>query len=137
MKIFIRHLSFGLGIVLAFSAAQFAKPDEFTKADLAQWQKNYQAAVKDGRAAFTDPNLGSNGVVCAQCHPNAANTHPETYPKYQKQLGRVVDQWEMVNWCIQNPLEGEKLAADDKRMVAILAYINEERKGVKLAPGKH
>ncbi len=114
-----------------------AAADEFTEADLKRWQAEFQTVVKRGREAFTDPKLGSNGVVCAQCHPNGANTHPETYPKFQKQLGRVAELWEMVNWCIQNPLEGEPLAADDPRMIALQAYINWERRGAKLAPGKH
>jgi len=43
----------------------------------------------------------------------------------------------MINWCIQNPLEAEPLAADDPRMIALQAYILSERKGVKLEPGKH
>jgi cytochrome c553 len=55
------------------------------------------SAVEKGRGLFVDPNLGSNGVVCAQCHPDGANTHPETYPKFQKQLGKVAPMWEMVN----------------------------------------
>jgi hypothetical protein len=83
------------------------------------------------------PALGTNGVACAQCHPNAANTHPETYPKFQKQLGKVVPLWEMVNGCIRNPLEGKDLAAADAKMVALQAYMAYERRGVKLAPGKH
>ena len=111
--------------------------DEFTKQDLKIWQKEFQSAVKDGRQVFTDPKLGSNGVVCAQCHPNGANTHPETYPKFQKQMGRVVALWEMINWCIRNPLEGKDLAADSRRMIAIQAYIAHERRNVKMAPGKH
>lgn len=111
--------------------------DPFTKADLQRWQKQFDTVVKNGRQLFTDPKLGSNGVVCAQCHPNAANTHPETYPKFQKQLGKVADMWEMINWCIENPLKGEKLAADSAEMVALIAYINFERRGVKLSPGKH
>ena len=93
--------------------------------------------VKQGRSLWTDPVLGTNGVACAQCHPNAANTHPETYPKFQKQLGKVVPIWEMINWCIRNPLDGKDLAADDPKMVALQAYILYERRGVKLAPGKH
>jgi thiosulfate dehydrogenase len=76
-------------------------------------------------------------VVCAQCHPNAANTHPETYPKFQKQLGRVGMLWEMINWCLRNPLEGAELAPDDPVMIALQAYITRERKGVALEPGKH
>jgi len=127
-----------LGIILAglivFSSAQ---ADEFTKADLELWQNEYQAVVKKGRQVFTDPGLGTNGVVCAQCHPNGANTHPETYPKFQKQLGRVATLGEMINFCIRNPLEGKDLALDDQRMIALQAYIAEERRGVKLAPGKH
>jgi len=81
--------------------------------------------------------LGKNQVSCDQCHPNAANTHPETYPKFQQQIGRVVSLFEMVNWCIENPLEGDPLLADDPKMVALLSYIHYERRGVPLAPGKH
>ena len=93
--------------------------------------------VQEGRDLWTDGTLGANGVSCAQCHPNAANTHPETYPKFQKQMGRVVDLWEMINWCLRNPLEGEELEADDQKMIAMLAYVHYERRGVELDPGKH
>jgi len=122
---------------LLAGAIPMAWADPFTEADLEKWEAEYQSVVEQGRSAFTDPTLGSNEVVCAQCHPNGANTHPETYPKFQKQLGSVVQMWEMVNWCIRNPLEGESLAADDPRMTALLAYISYERRGVALAPGKH
>jgi thiosulfate dehydrogenase len=93
--------------------------------------------VERGRALWVSPELGSNGVACAQCHPNAANTHPETYPKFQQQLGKVVALREMINWCILNPLEGAPLALDDPDLVAIEAYIAYERRGVEMAPGKH
>jgi thiosulfate dehydrogenase len=43
----------------------------------------------------------------------------------------------MINWCLKNPLEGQPLAADDPKMIAIQAYITHERRGVKLEPGKH
>jgi hypothetical protein len=38
-----------------------------------------------GSSVFHDATeLGSTiGVSCDMCHPHAANTHPETYPKYQ------------------------------------------------------
>jgi len=45
--------------------------------------------------------------------------------------------WEMVNWCIRNPLEGKALAADDPRMIALQTYITHERRGKALTPGKH
>ena len=122
---------------IAFAAAGTARADEFTQDELKRWQEQFDAVAKQGRSLWTDSKLGKNGVVCAQCHPNAANTHPETYPKFQKQLGKVANLWEMVNWCLRNPLEGDPLAADDPKMTAILAYITWERRGVKLEPGKH
>ena len=95
------------------------------------------SVVADGHGLWVSPDLGTNGVACAQCHPNAANTHPETYPKFQQQLGNVVALRDMINWCIMNPLEGEKLALDDKQMIALEAYATYERRGVALDPGKH
>jgi cytochrome c len=125
-----------IAVALCF-ASVVVSADEFTNEDVARWEAQFQGVVKEGRALWTSPDLGKNGVVCAQCHPNAANTHPETYPKFQKQLGKVANLWEMVNWCLRNPLEGEPLKADDPRMTAMLAYIAWERRGVKLEPGKH
>lgn len=129
-------LACSAALALSLSTA-FSWADEFTAGDMELWQDEYMAAVDEGRKAFTDSKLGTNGVVCAQCHPNGTNTHPETYPKFQQQLGKVAQMWEMVNWCIRNPLEGENLAADDPRMSAILSYIAYERRGVEMAPGKH
>jgi len=111
--------------------------DEFTDADLQRWQDEYMSVVKEGRALWGSPDLGTNGVACGQCHPNAANTHPETYPKFQQQLGRVIALRDMINWCIMNPLEGETLELDDPRMIALEAYIAYERRGVPMDPGKH
>ena len=137
MRKLIEPLSLIAAMALMFSTAPTLWADEFTQQDLQEWQAAYDSVVQEGRGVFTDPELGSNGVVCAQCHPNGANTHPETYPKFQKQIGRVVPMWEMINWCIRNPLEGENLAPDDPRMIALQAYITHERRGAELTPGRH
>ena len=71
------------------------------------------------------------------CHPDAANTHPETYPKYQVQLGRVALLRDMISWCVEHPVRGQPLAADDPRMRALEAYILAQRSGTPLAYGKH
>lgn len=130
-----------LALSLAFVlGGAVAMADEFSKQDLQRWQSEFDAAAKYGRSLWDGSaavKLGTNGVACAQCHPNGANTHPETYPKFQKQIGRVAVLWEMANWCIRNPLEGKNLAPDSKEMIALQAYMASERKGVKLAPGKH
>lgn len=114
-----------------------AQADEFTQQDLDRWQQEYMAVVEKGERLFHGGLGNANTVSCDQCHPNAANTHPETYPKFQKQLGKVAVLGEMINWCIMNPLEAEALALDDADMVALQAYIHFERRGVELAPGKH
>jgi cytochrome c len=125
-------------VAVAFVVAGLGvRADEFTKEDAERWQNEYMSVVKQGRELWTSPDLGTNGVACAQCHPNGANTHPETYPKFQQQLGRVVALREMINWCIQQPLEGQPLGLDDPRMIAMEAYVAWERRGVELAPGKH
>ncbi len=120
-------------ITIGFSV----QADEFTEKDKERWQNEYMSVVNKGRDLWTSPELGTNGVACAQCHPNAADTHPETYPKFQQQLGRVIALRDMINWCLLNPLEGKPLALDDPRMVAIEAYVTYERRGVALDPGKH
>ena len=123
--------------VVAVVGGLGVRADEFTKQDLERWEREYMTVVQKGRELWTSPKLGTNGVACAQCHPNAANTHPETYPKFQKQLGRVATLREMINWCLQQPLQGKPLALDDPQMVAIEAYVAYERRGVPMAPGKH
>lgn len=123
--------------MLAMTQMSFIQADEFTVEDLARWQQEYMAVVNKGDKLFHGGLSSNNTVSCDQCHPNASNTHPETYPKFQQQLGRVAELWEMINWCIENPLESSPLAADDPRMIALQAYIAEERRGAVLEPGKH
>ena len=126
-----------LAVILSATATSNMYADEFDDSDIKRWQAEYMSVVDEGEKLFHGALKSNNTVACDQCHPNATNTHPETYPKFQKQIGRVVEQWEMINWCIRNPLETDELAADDPKMIALQAYIKHERRGVKLAPGKH
>lgn len=137
----MRSEKFVLILVLIFTVSMIwlspAHADEFTQEDLKRWEQEFITVVNEGDQLFHSGKLGGNGVSCDQCHPNATNTHPETYPKFQKQMGKVISLFEMVNWCIRNPLEGKSLAVDDPKMTALLSYITYERRGVKLEPGKH
>src|SRR5438093_4286792 len=82
--------------------------------------------------------LGGTIVVsCGMRHPDASNTHPETYPKFQVQFGRVALLRDMINWCIENPVRGKPLHDDDPRLKELEAYILAQRKGVPLECGKH
>ncbi|MEO6696528.1 MAG: cytochrome C [Gammaproteobacteria bacterium] len=123
-------LAFGLAVALPVNA------EVFTDADLKKYQDEFDASVKRGDD-LSHGGIKGNNVACAQCHPNGANMHPETYPKYQKQLGKVSQFHEMVNWCIENLLEGKALADSSQEMTDLVAYNVWERRGSALAPGKH
>jgi len=114
--------------------ASFGEP---TQREQMIWKAELDKLVAEGNRLFHSDELGTNGLACAMCHPNASNTHPETYPKFQTQLKKVALLRDMVNWCIQNPLEGSPLSADDDRMRALEAYILAQRAGTPLQAGKH
>lgn len=111
----------------------------FTERDREIWRASTEQLVAEGDRIFHDAKaLGStDGISCDMCHPNAANTHPETYPKYQVQLGRVAMLRDMINWCVENPVRGKPFADDDPRLKAVEAYIIAQRRGVPLDYGKH
>ena len=111
----------------------------FHDRDYMIWKAQTDAFVDYGNKVFHSAKLlgGTIGVSCDMCHPNASNTHPETYPKYQVQLQRVALLRDMIDWCIENPVKGKTLSADDPKLRALEAYILAQRNGVALAYGKH
>ena len=112
---------------------------KYTKQDILMWERELEKFVVEGSMIFHDADLlGSTiAVSCDMCHPDASNTHPETYPKFQVQMGRVVLLRDMINWCIEQAIRGETFRADDSRMRALEAYILAQRKGIELNYGKH
>jgi thiosulfate dehydrogenase len=110
-----------------------------TEQDLLIWARETEKMVVEGSRIFHGAKLlgSSVGVSCDMCHPHAANTHPETYPKFQAQLGRTVLLRDMINWCIENPSRGTRLEADDPKMRALEAYIMAQRSGTPMQYGKH
>lgn len=118
---------------------QAKQASKWTRRDRLIWKREQQRLVEEGRRLFHDWKAigGTIGISCDMCHPDAANTHPETYPKFQTQLKRVAALRDMINWCIENPVKGKPLALDDPRMLALEAYITYQRRGVPLDPGKH
>lgn len=111
----------------------------FSERDAKLWAISTQKAVDDGNKVFHDAKElgGTVGISCDMCHPDGANTHPETYPKYQVQLGRVALLRDMINWCIENPVRGKPLPDEDPKMKAMEAYIYAQRRGTPLEYGKH
>jgi thiosulfate dehydrogenase len=111
----------------------------FDDTDQALWKSELDKFVAEGNRIFHNADAfgGTVGVSCDMCHPNAANTHPETYPKYQVQMQKVALLRDMINWCIQHPAKGKPLADDDPRLRAMEAYIMSQRAGKTMEPGKH
>ena len=111
---------------------------QVTERDLLVWAREAEKfAVEGSRIFHSGDLLGSTvGVSCDMCHPHAANTHPETYPKFQVQLGRAVLLRDMINWCIEHPVRGKRLEADDPSMRALEAYILAQRSGTVMSYGK-
>ena len=61
----------------------------FTERDLLTWARETEKFAAEGSRIFHSADeLGSTvAVSCDMCHPHAANTHPETYPKFQVAVG--------------------------------------------------
>jgi hypothetical protein len=125
---------YAIGGPLPIVKASFGEP---TPREQQIWKAELDRLVAEGDRIFHSDELGTNGIACAMCHPNASNTHPESYPKFQTQLKKVALLRDMVNWCIINPLEGKEIAENDPRMKALEAYILASRKGTALEAGKH
>jgi hypothetical protein len=126
--------------MMALYAEQQAKQvSKWTERDRLTWQREQKRTIEEGDRLFHDWQAlgGTIGISCDMCHPNASNTHPETYPKFQTQLKKVAALRDMINWCIENPMKGKPLALDDPKMLAVEAYITAQRKGVPLEPGQH
>jgi thiosulfate dehydrogenase len=125
--------------VLQGDQAAGASHGRYTKLDVLAWARESERAAMEGARVFhSGDELGSTiSVSCDMCHPDAANTHPETYPKFQVQLGRVALLRDMINWCLQHPVRAPQMSADDPRMRAMEAYILAQRQGTPLTYGKH
>jgi thiosulfate dehydrogenase len=92
-------------------------------------QEETAKAIQRGDELWHDRNLGTNGMACNMCHPDAAVTHPETYPKYKQQFKRVVSVQQFINWCIQVPLQGKPRELGSEELVALEAYMNDRNRG--------
>lgn len=123
---------FGL---LAFSSAHAREP--FTKVELVDQEKELLAVVDHGRDLWhgSKPSMTTNGLACGNCHPDAAASNPQTFPKFQADLGRVIPIRDMINWCIMVPQGGTALDVNGPDMVAMEAYATYMYRGKKIQPG--
>ena len=121
------------------AAPSGGQPTKFTRRDEMLWKREQDKWVAEGYKNFHNAAAlgGTIGISCDMCHPDASNTHPETYPKFQVQTKKMALLRDMINWCIENPMKGKPLPENDPRLRAVEAYILASRKGVAIEPGKH
>lgn len=108
----------------------------FTAEETSDQHNALLAAVAKGDALWHNGKLGTNGLACANCHPDASAANPETWPKFQTNLGKVATLRDMINWCIRVPLDGKALDPDSDDMIAMEAYATYMSRGIPLSPGK-
>jgi thiosulfate dehydrogenase len=123
-----------------------AHKEKHTPEQLKAFQDAFIEQVRIGDLLFhgdgaTEKKLGVNlsrtGMACAMCHPFASDTHPHEFPKFQEQIQDFGTLRDMINWCIENPNEGEKLNVDSPAMKALETYIYWSNRGSVLEPGTH
>lgn len=134
-KVSLVLLSVGIFSLAVGTAPAYAK--KLPSADQAEDQRNmFMSAVKKGDDLWHNSKLGTNGLACGNCHPDASATNPHTWPKYQSNLGKVGTLRDMINWCIAVPLQGKPLALDSDDMIAMESYATYMHRSVAIAPGK-
>jgi thiosulfate dehydrogenase len=120
-----------------FAARPLSARAPFTPAQLADQEKKLLEAVDHGRDLWhgSRKDMSTNGLACGNCHPDAAGTNPQTFPKYQNDMGQVVALRDMINWCITGPLAGKEIDADGTDMIAMEAYAMYLYRGSTITPG--
>jgi thiosulfate dehydrogenase len=123
-----------------------AHKEKHTPEQLKAFQDVFMEQVRLGDLLFhgdgaTEKKLGVNlsktGMACAMCHPFASDTHPHEFPKFQEQMQEFATLRDMINWCIENPNEGERIDVAGPAMKALEAYHYWSNKGSVLDAGKH
>jgi thiosulfate dehydrogenase len=124
-------------VISAISLGNAVAREPFTKQELEQQNVARLKLVEQGYNIWhgSNPTMQSNGLACGNCHPDAAASNPQTFPKWNSSMNRVVTWQQMSNWCIQNPQAGKALNVDGEEMLAIMAYAFEMHRGKPVAPG--
>jgi hypothetical protein len=67
----------GVALLSAALGVGQAQADEFTDEELARWQQQHMSVVEKGRELWVSETLGTNRLVCAQCHPLLKSPLPQ------------------------------------------------------------
>ncbi len=85
--------------------------------------KNMDKVLELGEKLWNDPNLGGAGISCATCHPGGKGLKNEPFPRYIKMADDILTLDQMINFCMINPMKGERLSWNHQKMTALAAYV--------------
>lgn len=125
----------GFAVAALLTAGVVQARPAVTAAEKATHDKMHLEVVKKGDDLWHGGAPQTNGLACGNCHPDAAAIGPQTFPKYQLDIGAVVPLRDIINWCIAVPLAGEMLDPDGEKMKAMEAYAYYMSRGMPLVPG--
>lgn len=122
---------------MAVAVSSVSAREPFTADELKAQQTKLVASVQRGYDMWygARADMSNNGLACANCHPDAAATNPQTFPKFLPVFDKVVPMREMINWCIQNPQGGKALDVSSADMTSLEAYSFYLHNGVKIETG--
>jgi thiosulfate dehydrogenase len=135
---FFRALAVPLAAVAVLATATAVTAREpFTKDELKEMEDKLTASAKRGYDMWygARADMANNGLACANCHPDAAATNVQTFPKFMPQVGKIMAYRDMVNWCIENPQGGKALDPKDADMIALESYSYYLHRGVPIDTG--
>ena len=132
-----RYVAPLVAIAVLATATMVTAREPFTKDELKVADDKLTQSAKRGYDMWygARADMANNGLACANCHPDAAATNPQTFPKYMPQTDRVMAYREMVNWCIQNPQGGKEMDSNSADMVALESYSYYLHRGVTIQTG--
>ena len=132
-----RYVAPLVAIAVLATATLVTAREPFTKEELKLADDKLTQSAKRGYDLWygARADMANNGLACANCHPDAAATNPQTFPKYMPQTDRVMAYREMVNWCIQNPQGGKEMDPNSADMVALESYSYYLHRGVAIQTG--
>ena len=120
----------GLAFVVAYGQKEEEAEKKMTPEEV------MKASILRGKDLFNDPDLGTNGKTCNDCHAAGGTMEGtmgkmvikpfhevnEKYPMYWMMADKVMTLDQVINWCIMTPLQGEPLKWDDQKLTDLAAY---------------
>jgi thiosulfate dehydrogenase len=136
-KLFRRVTLSLAAVAVVATATGVTAREPFTKDELKAMDEKLTLSAKRGYDMWygARADMSSNGLACANCHPDGAATNPQTFPKYMPQTDKVMAFRDMVNWCIENPQVGKALDVSSADMVALESYAYYLHRGVAIDTG--